>query len=119
MDLVPGRLEGAALGRGAVGAEVAGVAREGAAGDLEAEAVDGEEAVEARIEPDGQTLNVANRDRRVQALQVVGEVARASALVHVAEPDEDVRVRVVDGDGEFEVGWHFHPDSWGEVEEKK
>ena len=23
-------------------------------------------------------------------------------------------VRLPDGDGEFEVGWHFHPDSWGQ-----
>ena len=22
-------------------------------------------------------------------------------------------VRLPDGDGEFEVGWHFHPDAWG------
>ena len=23
-------------------------------------------------------------------------------------------VPLPDGDGEYEVGWHFHPDSWGQ-----
>ena len=25
-----------------------------------------------------------------------------------------ILVPLPDGDGEFEVGWHFHPDSWGQ-----
>lgn len=25
-----------------------------------------------------------------------------------------ILVRMPDGDGEFEVGWHLHPDSWGQ-----